>query len=96
MKRKDERIRLKTPFNPINQEFEVSLLLADTITKRWTVSQAEAIFLHLSESQTQQEIAKKLDISQKAVSQRLEAACISEIEVLLKRFEYICEENFAV
>lgn len=82
------RLKVLTPWEAVNEEMEVSLLLADTIIRRWTISQAEVIAAIL-EGNTQTQIATKLNISQSAVNQRLKAAHWEVIEKLLTRFHTV-------
>lgn len=79
------RLKVLTPWKAVNEEMEVSLILADTIIRRWTETQAEVIAEILKEN-TQMEIASKLGISQSAVNQRLKAAHWEAVEKLLARF----------
>lgn len=90
---KEENIGLKvrTPWEQINKEFDVSLVLADAIIKRWTVAQVEVIHESLL-AKKQTEIAEKLGISQSAVNQRLKAANWEAIHKLITRFTTIIKE----
>lgn len=90
---KDENIglKIKTPWEQVNKEFDVSLVLADAIIKRWTVAQVEVISETLM-GKKQREIAEALGISQSAVNQRLKAASWEAIHELLIRFNTVIKE----
>ncbi len=84
-------LKIKTPWDQVNREFDVSLILADAIIKRWTEAQVEVISETLL-GKTQLEIANQLGISQSAVNQRLMAASWNAISELIIRFNTIIKE----
>ncbi len=86
------RMKLHTPWQAVNEEMEVALVLADTIIKRWSIPQAEVI-AQILRNTTQIEIAEKLGISQSAVNQRLKAAHWEAIEKLLERFHELITKS---
>lgn len=86
------RIKAITPWEAVNEELEVALVLADAIISRWSASQAEVIEESLR-GNTQVEIATKLGISQSAVNQRLKAANWESIEKLIKRFQQLVKKS---
>ena len=88
LKQENIGLKIKTPWTQINREFDVSLLLADAIIKRWTVAQVEVISETLM-GKKQREIAEKLNISQSAVNQRLKAGSWNAISELVNRFNTI-------
>lgn len=68
---KYRRLSIKSNIEELNKQLEFISSSIDTITKRWSPEQAEAILLWLS-GDTQTSISKKLGISQPAVNQRLQ------------------------
>ena len=86
------RVRVKTPWEEVNEEMEVTLVLADALINRWSASQAEVVAESLEESK-QTEIALKLGISQSAVNQRLKSANWEAIEKVIERFATIIEKH---
>ncbi|MUP45778.1 hypothetical protein E0K83_08470 [Gramella sp. BOM4] len=94
MKSDGRKIRLKTPDNNINDEFETSLLLLDTLSEKWSTASAEVIYYLLNEFK-ETEIAAELGISQSAVNQRKKAAGWEAIDVLLKRYKTVINQHFS-
>ena len=82
-----QNLKIKTPWHDVNAELEVECYFIDTIINKWTMEQAEAVYLKLLKNETQQVIAKKLKISQPAVRKRIISANIKSIELFIKRFE---------
>lgn len=91
MKDENVRLRVKTPWEEINQELDVSLFLADALIHRWTTAQVEVIAESLM-GKKQTEIAEKLKISQSAVNQRLKAGNWEAINKLMVRFNTLITE----
>jgi len=88
LKAEDIGLKIRTPWKQINEEFDVSLFLADAIIKRWTVAQAEVISESLM-GKTQGDIATQLGITQSAVNQRLKAASWEAINELIRRYNTV-------
>jgi hypothetical protein len=87
---KDEIIRLTTSDEKINRFYEILLMFMNSIIRNWTPSQAETIFQFLEdENNTQDKIAKKLNMTQPAVAFSLRAARWKEVE---KGINYINNE----
>ncbi|MFD1095846.1 hypothetical protein [Salegentibacter chungangensis] len=93
MKYESRKLRLKTPEENINQEFNVSLSFLDLTTERWSTASAEVIY-YLLQDKKETEIAALLKISQSAVNQRKKAAGWDAIKVLLERYEKVISEKF--
>ncbi|MBN1272437.1 MAG: hypothetical protein JXB26_09210 [Candidatus Aminicenantes bacterium] len=80
------RLALLTPWPETNKKWSVFMVFLDALMQRWTEEQAEAVFYWLrSENQTQ--IAKRLNIKQPAVQQRLQLAGHFAIQDVLKSFK---------
>lgn len=93
MKNESRKIRLKTPSDNLNSEFEASLFLLDAIMEKWSQASAEVVYF-LLKGMKETEIASILNISQSAVNQRKKACGWEAISVLLKRFENITAQSF--
>ncbi|WP_037321729.1 hypothetical protein [Salegentibacter sp. Hel_I_6] len=93
MKGNSRKIRLKTPLENLNAEFEASLFLLDAVMEKWSQASAEVVYF-LLKGMKETEIAEILKISQSAVNQRKKACAWEAISVLLKRFENITAQSF--
>lgn len=93
MKTENRKTRIKTENENINQEFDASFLLLDTITDRWSIASAEVVY-YLLKGMKEREIAKKIMISQSAVNQRKKAAGWEAISGLLNRYRKVIKSNF--
>jgi len=78
---KDEIIRLTTADKKSNEIFEMLFMFMNSIIRSWTPNQAETIF-HLldKEDNTQEQVAKKLEMTQPAIALSLRAARWKEVE----------------
>lgn len=86
--KKRNSLSIRTIWPEVNEEFEVACALSETIISRWTVAQAEVIYPYLLENKTQQELARKFNISQVAVSKRLMVSGnMDAMEKFIKRYE---------
>lgn len=94
MKKDNRKLRLKTPSENINDEFNASLFLFDTLSDKWSTASAEVIY-YLLKSFKETEIASELGISQSAVNQRKKAAGWDAIDVLLQRYKKVINEHFS-
>ncbi|MCP9200344.1 SatD family protein [Gramella sp. GC03-9] len=94
MKSDNRKIGLKTPNSNINEEFNASLLLLDTLSEKWSTASAEVIYYLLKEFK-ETEIAAELGISQSAVNQRKKAAGWEAIDVLLTRYNTVINQHFS-
>jgi hypothetical protein len=80
-----QRMVLQTPWERINNEFEVSFALTDAVISKWSPKQAE-IAVQLLQRRSRKTIAHELGISQAAVSYRVQGAGWFAIEKLLTRY----------
>ncbi|MGA8853446.1 MAG: hypothetical protein WB492_04635 [Christiangramia sp.] len=94
MKKAGRKLQLMTPSENINNEFDTSLFLFDTISDKWSTASAEVIY-YLLKGFKETEIAEELEISQSAVNQRKKAAGWDAIEALLSRYQNIITEHFS-
>ncbi|APG59619.1 hypothetical protein [Christiangramia salexigens] len=94
MKNEPRKTMLKTPDQYINDEFNASLYLLDTIADKWSTASAEVIY-YLLKDMKETEIAAELGISQSAVNQRKKAAGWDAIAVLLDRFNNLISEKYS-
>ena len=88
----EERLKIVTPWEQVNQEMQVACKLADMILKRWTAAQAGIITEALA-GKTQNTIAASLDITQPAVSASLKTSGWNAIEELIKRYEILMKNH---
>ncbi|PRX47379.1 hypothetical protein [Salegentibacter salegens] len=93
MKNESRKIRLKTPLESLNSEFDASLFLLDTVMDKWSQASAEVVYF-LLKGMKETEIAEILNISQSAVNQRKKACGWEAISVLLKRFKNATAQSF--
>lgn len=94
MKNENRKTKLQTPSEEINDEFDASFYLLDTITDRWSTASAEVVY-YLLQGMKEREIADEIGISQSAVNQRKKAAGWEAIEVLLKRYEAVIQKTYS-
>ncbi|CAM1358328.1 SatD family (SatD) [Tenacibaculum sediminilitoris] len=84
---KKQNLALKTPWEDINEEFEVSLGLSLLIMDNWTTNSAAFVHMYLQNLEcTQKVIAKKLAISESSASERRKRSGFDEIMKLEKRY----------
>ena len=87
---KEEIIRLTTFDEKKNEFYGMLFMFINSIIRNWTPSQAETIFQLLdADGNTQEEIARKLKMSQPAIAFSLKAARWKEVE---KGINYISKE----
>jgi hypothetical protein len=86
LKNTSYRIIVKTGFDSFNEPLEPAILLLDAVIEKWTQHQAEIILFKLQDLK-EEEIARKIGISQSAVSQRTKNSQWNAIEKLLQWFE---------
>ena len=80
------RLLLKTSNLNLDQEFNVSFSLLDSIMSKWSRASAEVVY-YLLKGLKEKEIAKVLGINQSAVNHRKKAANWDSISMLLKRYQ---------
>ena len=84
---KKQTIAIKTPWEAIDEEFNIAFELALLTIDNWTKNSAEVFKIALQNPNiTQEEIAKKLKITQSSVSERQKRAGFEAIMKLEKRF----------
>ncbi len=88
----DFRLAVKTPNDEINDELNASCALLDAVIAKWTPNQAEIVIMLLN-GMAPKAISKKLGISQAAVHYRVKGAGWFAVEILLKRYETLLEDN---
>ena len=82
-----------TPWNEVTMELSVSVALADVIVSAWSKKQAEAIYQYLLYDNNQISLAKKLNISQPALQNRINVSGnFYRIELFLKRFTSLIKD----
>ena len=79
------RLQLKTANNNLNEEFNVSFSLLDSVMSKWSSASAEVVY-YLLKGYKEKEIANILGINQSAVNHRKKAANWDAIALLLKRY----------
>lgn len=89
---KDERVVCITPWKRVNDELETEIVLAEALVRRWTRLQVE-VLIEAMNGENQLQIAKKLNITQSAVNQRLMAASWNAIHIYLIRYKQIIREH---
>jgi predicted XRE-type DNA-binding protein len=83
-----QTIMFKTPWPELDEEINLYLALALLTIDHWSKQSAEAFQLQLaSENITQKEIARKLNITQGRVSERLKRAGSDELLRMLDRYQ---------
>lgn len=92
MKSGNRKTRLKTINEEVNNEFNTSLFLLDTITDKWSTASAEVVY-HLLTGLKEKEVAAAINISQSAVNQRKKAAGWDAIAGLLDRYREVINKK---
>lgn len=95
MKGEKSLLKITTGIEELDDEFYASCALADAIVSRWSVEQAEAIYLYLLENLTQEEIGKRLEISQRAVGKRMMAGNMDNLKKFLERYQTAIEWKYS-
>lgn len=91
---KKQNLALKTPWEDINEEFEVSLGLGLLIMDNWTTNSAAFVNMSLQNPEsTQKIIAKKLTISESSASERRKRSGFDEIMKLEKRYRKLMNQK---
>lgn len=92
MKKDGSLLRINTGDPQLNQEFSAICPLIDSIIGRWSVAQAEAVYLYLLRNLTQKEIGNLLNTSQRAIGKRLEVSNIEKFKPFFTRFIEIIQK----
>lgn len=93
MKTENRKTRLKSPEQEIDDEFNTSFYLLDTITDKWSTASAEVVY-YLLKGFKEREIAQELKITQSAVNQRKKASGWEAISGLLERYQHVITKHF--
>ena len=92
--KKKQSLSICTVWPEINEELAVACALSETIINRWTIPQAEVIYPYLLKNTTQQALAVEFNITQGAVSQRLnEAGNVDAIQLFIRRYEKLINQR---
>ena len=94
MKKGARNLTIKTPWLETNKELQTECALFNAIIYKWTKEQAEAIMYQI-QGYTQEDISKKLKISQSAVFQRLRTGGVWAVKTFLERYEAIIQYKVA-
>lgn len=89
LKHTGERLMIKSSNTVLNDDLSVSFSLLDFIMNKWTPQQCEAIYELLNNNYSQQQLSKKLKISQPSVHQRLKISGWYSVEKLLNHYEQL-------
>ena len=90
---KYRRFSIKSSIDELNKQLEFISSSIDSITRRWSPEQAEAILLWLK-GYTQISISKKLGISQPAVNQRLQLGGHFTLSESFELFKHLIDKNY--
>jgi hypothetical protein len=90
---KYRRFSIKSSIDELNKQLEFISSSIDSITRRWSTEQAEAILLWLK-GYTQTSIGKKLGISQPAVNQRLQLGGHFALSESFDLFKHLLNKNY--
>lgn len=93
LKHTGERIMIKISEKKLDDELTTIFSLLDFIMSRWTPQQCEAIYELLNNNYSQQQLSKKLKISQPSVHQRLKISGWYSVEKLLNYYEQLLNKN---
>lgn len=90
---KYRRFSIKPSINELNKQMKFISSSIDSITRRWSSEQAEAIVLWLK-GDTQISISKKLGISQPAVNQRLQLGGHFTLSESFDLFKHLLDKSY--
>lgn len=93
MKNENRKTRIKSPVSNVDDEFNTSFFLLDTITDKWSTASAEVVY-YLLKDLKEREVAEAINISQSAVNQRKKAAGWDAVSVLLTRYHHVISKEF--
>jgi len=91
---KYRRLSIKSNIDELNKQLKFVSSSLDSITRRWSPEQAEAILLWLSEN-TQTSISEKLGISQPAVNQRLKLGGHFALKESFELFKHLVKKYYS-
>lgn len=87
------RLTVKTRWEELNEELEVSTAFADDIISRWTISQAKALYASLLYGLTQKEMAMSMGMSSQNVGKLLRAGKENLMALYINRSKKIIKEK---
>jgi DNA-directed RNA polymerase specialized sigma subunit len=93
IKNENRKTSIKTSDDNLDDEFNTSFLLLDTITDKWSTASAEVVY-YLLKGLKEREVADEIDISQSAVNQRKKAAGWEAISALLDRYNRVINNKY--
>jgi DNA-directed RNA polymerase specialized sigma subunit len=93
IKNENRKTSIKTSDDNLDDEFNTSFLLLDTITDKWSTASAEVVY-YLLKGLKEREVADEIDISQSAVNQRKKAAGWEAISALLDRYKRVINNKY--
>lgn len=82
-------LSIRTRWEDINDELNVSTAFANDIIDNWTRNQAQIVYISLTQNLTQKEIALKLGKSKQNISKLFSSAKEALIRIYLKRIEHV-------
>lgn len=86
LKKEKINLKIKTPNEQLNTEFNLYFKLALTIIDRWTTNSAEIVKLYLEQPNAlQEELGKQIGINQNAVSSRQKRA---QLDLIIQLEQY--------
>lgn len=86
LQRARQTLMIKSDFPDFDEEMNLYLRLLLISMDNWTAKSAEYVTLNLQQEMTQEEVAKKLNIGQSAVSERHQRSCYNEMKEVDARF----------
>lgn len=92
---RDHYIDIVTPWEEVNEEFELTARFLDIIVERlWTKISARTAWVHFLEEWTQQQLAELFGISQPAMHQRIQGAEIAVLDHTIERFQSTIKKHY--
>lgn len=89
------RLAVKTPWNDVNEELEVSTAFVDDIIKRWSGKQAGMIYLSLKADSPKKEVAQYIGTSVQNVRNVLSSAREPLIRMYIERYSKIITNHLS-
>lgn len=89
MKSEESLLKIVTGDQYLDDEFAAICPLVDTLVGRWSTAQAEAVYLYLLKDLIQQEIGERLNISQRAISKRIDSSNVESMQLFFERYKRI-------
>lgn len=80
---------VKTRWEDVNEELQISTAFADEIISSWSISQSQAVYQALLYNISQKEIAHKFQTSVQNISKLLRAAKLNLVQTFIDRYHYL-------